>query len=181
MKKVFFLLSIVFLLNGCAESVALLGSSVGGASSGKMLQSSLNSAISYGVKQKTGKTPLGHALAYAEEKNPEKKQETCISFIERTRSEFCTIANKQISLTHSAVKEKTLEIVKKYPKNDKTKDTIFLKEIVKPEDIALEKEKNFLSDFFQIKKSPRELAIALQAKIKETSKNKHLNQYLFRK
>jgi len=181
MKKVFFLLSIVFLLNGCAESVALLGSSVGGASSGKMIQSSLNSAISYGVKQQTGKTPLEHVLAYAEEKNHEKKQETCISFIERTRSEFCTIVNKQISLTNIAVKEKTLEIVKKYPKNNKTKDTIFLKEIVKPEDIALEKEKNFMSDFFQIKKSPRELAIALQAKIKETSKNKHFNQYLFRK
>ena len=181
MKKVFFLLSIVFLLNGCAESVALLGSSVGGASSGKMLQSSLNSVISYGVKQQTGKTPLGHVLAYAEEKNPEKRQETCISFIKRTRSEFCTIVNKQISLTNSAVKKKTLEIVKKYPKNDKTKDTIFLKEIVKPEDIALEEEKNFMSGFFQIKKSPRKLAIALQAKIKETSKNKYLNQYLFRK
>ena len=181
MKKVFFLLSIVFLLNGCAESIALLGSSVGGASSGKMLQSSLNSAISYGVKQQTGKTPLGHALAYAEEKNPEKRQETCISFIERTRSEFCTIVNKQISLTNIAAKEKTLEIVKKYSKNNKTKDTIFLKEIVKPEDIALEEEKNFMSGFFQIKKSPRKLAIALQAKIKETSKNKYLNQYLFRK
>jgi len=181
MKKVFFLLSIVFLLNGCAESIALLGSSVGGASSGKMLQSSLNTAISYGVKQQTGKTPLGHALAYAEEKNPEKRQETCISFIERTRSEFCTIVNKQISLTNIAAKEKTLEIVKKYSKNNKTKDTIFLKEIVKPEDIALEEEKNFMSGFFQIKKSPRKLAIALQAKIKETSKNKYLNQYLFRK
>ena len=146
MKKIFFLLSIVFLLNGCAESVALLGSSVGGGSSGKMLQSSLNSAISYGVKKQTGKTPLEHALAYAEEKNPEKKKETCISFVERTRSEFCTIVNKQISLTNSALKEKTLEIVKKYPK-----------------------------------KSPRELAIALQAKIKETSKNKYLNQYLYRR
>jgi len=163
MKKVFFLLSIVFLLNGCAESVALLGSSVGGASSGKMLQSSLNSVISYGVKQQTGKTPLGHVLAYAEEKNPEKKQETCISFIERTRSEFCTIVNKQISLTNIVVKEKILEIVK-------------------PEDVALKEEKNFMSGFFQIKKSPRKLAIALQAKIKERSKNQHFNQFnLFRK
>ena len=131
MKKVFFILLSLFLLNGCAESVALLGSSVGGASSGKMLQSSLNSAISYGVKQRTGKTPLGHALAYAEEKNPEKKQETCISFIERTRSEFCTILNKQISLTNIAVKEKTLAIVKKYPKNIKTKEITVLKKIVK--------------------------------------------------
>ena len=74
MKKISFLLLIIFLLNGCAESVALLGSSVGGASSGKMLQSSLNSVISYGVKQHTGKTPLGHLLSYAEEKNPEKKK-----------------------------------------------------------------------------------------------------------
>ena len=91
MKKVFFLLSTVLLLNGCAESVALLGGSIGGASNGKIVQSSLNSAISYGVKQQTGKSPLEHAIAYAEEKNPKKKRETCISFIERTRSEFCTI------------------------------------------------------------------------------------------
>ena len=139
MKKIFFLLSIVFLLNGCAESVALLGSSVGGGSSGKMLQSSLNSAISYGVKKRTGKTPLEHALAYAEEKNPQKKQETCISFIERTRSEFCTIVNRQISLTNIVVKEKTLAIVKKYPKNIKTRNITALKEIVKSskiEDLA---------------------------------------------
>ena len=139
MKKGFFLLIFLFLLNGCAESVALLGSSVGGASSGKMLQSSLNSAISYGIKQQTGKTPLGHVLAYTDEKNPEKKKETCISFIERTRSEFCTILNKQISLTNVAVKEKTLAIVKKYPKNNITRDVTVLKEIVKSskiEDLA---------------------------------------------
>ena len=151
------------MLNGCAESIALLGSSVGGASSGKMLQSSLNSAISYGVKQQTGKTPLGHVLAYAEEKNPEKKQETCISFIEKTRSEFCTIVKKQISLTNTAVKDKTLDIVKKYPKNINKLD------------------KNFMDSFFQIKQSPRELALALQSKIKEKSKNNKFNQYLFRR
>ena len=130
MKKVFFLLLSLFLLNGCAETVALLGP-VGGASNGKMFQSSLNSVINYGVKQQTGKSPLEHALAYAEEKNPEKKQETCISFIEKTRSEFCTILNKQISLTNIAVKEKTLAIVKKYPQNIKTKDITVLKKIVK--------------------------------------------------
>tara|TARA_B100000482_G_scaffold188142_1_gene167640 strand:- start:205 stop:693 length:489 start_codon:yes stop_codon:yes gene_type:complete len=162
MKKVFFLLSTVLLLNGCAESVALLGGSIGGASNGKIVQSSLNSAISYGVKKQTGKTPLEHALAYAEEKNPEKKQETCISFIERTRSEFCTILNKQISLTNIAIKEKTLEIVKKYPKNNKTSENIVLEE------------ENFMSSFLP-KTSPRKLAIAVQAKMKEKSKNKDLN------
>tara|TARA_B100001059_G_C17366938_1_gene347857 strand:+ start:38 stop:529 length:492 start_codon:yes stop_codon:yes gene_type:complete len=159
MKKIFFLLTTMFLLNGCAESVALLSSSVGGASSGKMLQSSLNSVISYGVKQQTGKTPLGHALAYADKKNPEKKQETCISFIEKTRSEFCTVVKKQISLTNTTLKEKTLEIVKKYPKDIDKFD------------------KKFMYSFFQIEKSPRELAVALQAKMKEKSKRKNLNQY----
>ena len=139
MKKIFGLLTTLLLLNGCAESVALLGTSVGGASNGKMLQSSWNAAISYGIKQQTGKSPLEHALAYAEEKNPEKKQETCISFIERTRSEFCTILNKQISLTNIAVKDKTSAFVKKYPRYYKTRDITVLKEIVKSskiEDLA---------------------------------------------
>ena len=113
MKKVLFLLSSLFLLNSCAESIALLST---GASNGKIVQSSLNSAISYGVKKQTGKTPLEHAVAYAERVNPEKKQETCISSIERTRSEFCTVVKKQISLTNTAIKKKTSEIVKKYPK-----------------------------------------------------------------
>ncbi len=157
MKKVFFLLTVLLFLNGCAESVALLGSSVGGASSGKILQSSLTSSISYGIKHKTGKTPLGHVLAYAEEKNPEKKKETCISFIEKTRSEFCTIAKKQISLTNIAVKKKVLEIASKQSKSVIIKDVILKKE-------------NDLKNIFQTKKSPRMLAIAFQSKIKRDKK-----------
>ena len=129
MKKILILLSSLFLLNGCAESVALLGTSVGGASSGKMLQSSLNSVISYGVKQHTGKSPLEHAIAYAEEKNPERKKETCISNFEITRSEFCTIVKKQIKSKSTAVIEKTTDIVKELPKNK-------IKEISKIEKIA---------------------------------------------
>ena len=118
MKKILLLLSTIFLLNGCAESLALLGT---GTSNGKILQSSINSAVSYGVKKQTGKTPLEHVIAYAEEKNPEKKKETCISFVEATRSEFCSIAKKQIKLTSNALIEKTSidkisKIVKEYPK-----------------------------------------------------------------
>ena len=112
MKKILLLLSIIFLLNGCAESLALLGP---GASNGRFVQSSLNSAISYGVKKQTGKTPLEHALAYAEEKNPERKKETCISSFEITRSEFCTIVKKQIRLKSTAMIENTADIVKEYP------------------------------------------------------------------
>ena len=89
------------MLSGCAESIALLGT---GASNGKIVQSSLNSAISYGVKQQTGKTPLEHAIAYAEEKNPEKKKEPCLSFVKKTNSEICTIVKKQLFLTKSKIK-----------------------------------------------------------------------------
>ena len=133
MKKILILLSTIFLLNGCAESLALLGTST---SNGKILQSSLNSAISYGVKKQTGKTPLEHAVAYAESVNPEKKQETCISSIERTRSEFCTIVKKQISLTNTALKKKTSEIVKKYPKEIAVSIQAKIKKTSLIEDIA---------------------------------------------
>ena len=126
MKKILLLLSTIFLLNGCAESLALLGP---GASNGKFVQSSLNSAISYGVKQQTGKTPLEHAIAYAEEKNPERKKETCISSFEITRSEFCTIVKKQIKSKGTAMAKKTTDFVKEFPKNK-------IKEISKIEKIA---------------------------------------------
>ena len=106
MKKIFGLLISLMLLNGCAESVALLGSSVGGVSNGKIIQSSLNSAISYGVKQQTGKSPLEHAIAYAEEKNPQKKKEPCLSFLEKTNSEICAIVKKQLDLTKSKILNK---------------------------------------------------------------------------
>ena len=78
MKKLFILLTSMFLLVGCAETMALLGP-ISGASNGKILQSSLNTAVNYGVKKRTGKTPMQHALAFAEEKNPNKKKERCIS------------------------------------------------------------------------------------------------------
>ena len=126
MKKILLLLSTIVLLNGCAESLALLGP---GTSNGKFVQSSLNSAISYGVKKQTGKTPLEHAIAYAEEKNPEKKKETCFSSFEITKSEFCKIVKKEIKLKSTDMMEKTKEIVKEYPKK-------IIREISKIEKIA---------------------------------------------
>lgn len=144
----------LLLLNGCAESVALLGGSVGGASSGRALQSTLTSTLSYGVKHKTGKTPLGHVIEYAEKINPEKKKDTCISFIERTRSEFCTIAKKQISLTNIALKKKVFKVDQLQPKTNKIKDEI------------LEKEDN-LKNVYLTRKSPRKLAITFQSEMRK--------------
>ena len=106
MGKILGLLITLFLLNGCAESVALLGT---GASNGKIVQSSFNSVISYGVKKQTGKTPIEHAIAYAEEKNPDKKKEPCLSFVEKTNSEICALLKKQLKLTKSKILTKSKE------------------------------------------------------------------------
>ena len=126
MKKILLLLTTLLLLNGCAESLALLGS---GASNGRIVQSSLNSAISFGIKKQTGKSPLEHAIAYAKEINPDRKKETCISHLEITRSEFCAIVKKQVKLKSTEIIEKTAVIMKEYPKNK-------VKEISKIEKIA---------------------------------------------
>ena len=107
MRKIFGFLTTLLLLNGCAESVALLGTSVGSASNGKILQSSVNTAISYGVKQQTGKGPLEHVVAYAEKINPEKKKEPCLSFVRKTNSEICAIVKKQLNLTKSKIRNGT--------------------------------------------------------------------------
>ena len=164
MKKIFFLFSIIFLLNGCVESVALLGSSVGGASSGRLVQSSLQSTISYGIKKQTGKTPLGHALAYAEVHNPEKKKETCISFIEKTRSEFCTIAKKKISLTNRVIKEKVASTVKIKPQ---IKNSVAIDTVIEPKINVVIKNSDPFNSLNQLKKSPREIAIIFQTELKK--------------
>ena len=109
MRKIFVLLTTMLLLNGCAESVALLGTSAGSASNGKILQSSLNSAISYGIKQQTGKGPIQHVIAYAEKINPEKEKEPCLSFIEKTNSEICAIVKKQLNITKSKITNETTD------------------------------------------------------------------------
>ena len=133
MKKALISVLFLFLLNSCAESIALLGTS---ASNGRIVQSSINSAISYGLKTQTGKTPLEHAIAYAEKKNPSKKKDTCISSIEKTRSEFCAVAKKQISLTTIALKEKTSKIIKNNPKEITTSLLAAAKETSLIENIA---------------------------------------------
>ena len=109
MKRIFVLLTTMLLLNGCAESVALLGTSAGTASNGKILQSSFNSVVSYGIKQQTGKGPIQHVIAYAEKINPEKEKEPCLSFIEKTNSEICAIVKKQLNITKSKIRNETTD------------------------------------------------------------------------
>ena len=137
MKKIFILLASMFLLNGCVESMALLS----GATNGKLVQSSVQQGLSYGIKKQTGKTPLQHALAYSEEKNPEKKKERCVSFIKATNSEACMIVNQKISYSQTVVKKNTKFVLKK------TKDV--------------------LEKTVEAKKLPRGFIPELRARIKE--------------
>ena len=93
MKKIFILLASTFLLTGCIESIVAIG---GGASNGKVLQSSLQSAVSYGVKKSTGKTPLGHALNYVKINNTPEEKDPCSSFVDKKALEICLMVKKRI-------------------------------------------------------------------------------------
>ena len=103
MKKTLSLLFVLTLLTGCVESMALLGPVTSGAGTGKIAQSAFSSAVSYGVKKQTGKTPSGHALAYVKKHNPESKKEKCIEFINATNSEACAAFNKNLHLTKKKI------------------------------------------------------------------------------
>ena len=76
MKKILGFLLIFTLLTGCAESLALLGPTSTAVTGGKIAQSAFSSAVNYGVKKQTGKSPMEHAMTYAEEKNPQKKKKS---------------------------------------------------------------------------------------------------------
>ena len=103
MKKIYSLLFVLTLLTGCVESMALLGPVTSGAGSGKIAQSAVSSAVSFGVKKQTGKSPGEHALAYVKKYNPESKKEKCIKFIDATNSEACAAVKENISKTKKKI------------------------------------------------------------------------------
>ena len=97
MRRIFCLLTLFILLNGCAESMALLG----GAANGKVVQSSFNTALSYGVKKQTGKTPLEHVVNYTETRKivnskEENKIQPCVEFLEPVSGDICAALRKTI-------------------------------------------------------------------------------------
>ena len=110
MKKILGLLLGLILLTGCAESLALLGpTSTTAVTGGNIAQSALSSALNYGVKKQTGKSPMEHAITYAEEMNPSKKKEPCLSFAEKTNSEICAIVKKQLKITKLKILKRSKE------------------------------------------------------------------------
>ena len=93
----------MILLVGCVESIAVLG---GGLTNGKLVQSSIQSAASYGIKKKTGETPIGHALNYVKKNNTIQEKNACSSFINKKDLEICLMVKKRIMSKQAKVKEK---------------------------------------------------------------------------
>jgi hypothetical protein len=110
MKKNFCLLLVLTLLSGCFGPVAFLGpastTAVSGAS-GNIARGAFTSTVSYGIKKTTGKLPIEHAVAYAEEKKPEAKKEACLSFAQKTNAKICEIVKKQLNFTKSKILKKS--------------------------------------------------------------------------
>ena len=103
MKVIIILISLVTILSGCANSLAFLGSASSVAGGSNIVQSAASSAVSYGVKKQTGKSPAQHAIAYVQKHNPENKKEKCIEFIDVTNSEACAAVKANISKTKKKI------------------------------------------------------------------------------
>ena len=150
MKKTFFLTASLILLTSCAETLALLGPASSVLGGGNVVHSSISSATTYAVKKTTGKSPVQHALAYASEKNPNKKKDRCLSFVKETESEACYIAKKKIS----SVKKSATKKIKNFAFLSKT-------EIDENKKIEVKKDQS-----------------TLQAKVKKKSELKSLESML---
>ena len=103
MKKLIGLLITLFALSGCVNSLAFLGPASTSVTGGNIAQSAFSSAVSYGVKKQTGKTPSQHALAYVQKHNPDNKKEKCIEFIDATNTKTCAAVKENLSETRKKI------------------------------------------------------------------------------
>tara|TARA_E500000178_G_C16592537_1_gene561022 strand:+ start:131 stop:577 length:447 start_codon:yes stop_codon:yes gene_type:complete len=113
MKKNLCLLLMFTLLSGCYGTMAFLGpasTTAASGASGNIARGAFTSTVSLGIKKTTGKLPIEHAVAYAEEKNPVKeKKEPCLSFAQKTNSKICAIVKKQLISTKSKILKRSQE------------------------------------------------------------------------
>ena len=115
MKKNLWLLVIFTLLSGCFGSMAFLGpasTTAASGASGNIARGAFTSTVSFGIKKQTGKLPIEHAVAYADEKNSlnnNKKKGPCLAFAENTNLKICSIVKKQLNLTKSKILKKSQE------------------------------------------------------------------------
>ena len=113
MRKLVALLISLFLLSGCFETSLVVGPAIGGAQ-GKLAQSSVSTALSYGVKYKTGKYPIKHIL--------KQKKEKAVKTASLMGEKVLTTTNK-IKIKLNLVKKPELRLVKANYKIIKAKIT----------------------------------------------------------
>ena len=111
MRKLIGLLILLFLLPGCFESSLVVGPAIGGAQ-GKLVQSSISTALSYGIKVKTGKYPIQHIL--------KQKKEKAVKTVSLMEEKVLTTTNK---IKHNLVKKPEVKLVKANYKTIKAKIT----------------------------------------------------------
>ena len=100
MKNLLLIVSL-FVLVGCVESMTLLAP-MSGAANGKLVQSSLNAAVTYGVKQQTGKTPVELLLKSSNQNTAQTVQKktttkSCVYYLEPTSADLCKLIKERIS------------------------------------------------------------------------------------
>ena len=107
MKKILTILVCFLFLSGCIETASLMAP-MSGVASGKVAQTTINSAVSFGIKKKTGKSPMEHAINLAEQNNKPKiiKKKKCISFLENTSQELCSKLDGKFAKIQSAIDKK---------------------------------------------------------------------------
>ena len=91
MKKILGFLLGLTLLTGCAESLALLGPTSTAVTGGNIAQSAFSSAVNYGVKKQTGKSPMEHAMAYAEKKIRRKIRSLACHLLKKLTQKFALL------------------------------------------------------------------------------------------
>ena len=100
MRKLIGLLISLFLLPGCFETSLVMGPAIGGAQ-GKLAQSSVSTALSYGIKYKTGKYPIQHIL--------KQKKEKAVKTASLMGEKVLTTTDK---IKHNLVKKPKIKLVK---------------------------------------------------------------------
>ena len=103
MRKLIGLLTSLFLLSGCFESSLVVGPAIGGVQ-GKLTQSSISTALSYGIKHKTGKSPIQHIL-----KRKKEKKEKTVKTVSLMEERVLTTTNE---IKHNFVKKPEVKLVK---------------------------------------------------------------------
>ena len=100
MRKLIGLLILLFLLSGCFESSLVVGPVIGG-TQGRLAQSSISTALSYGIKYKTGKYPIQHIL--------KQKKEKAVKTASLMGEKVLTTTDK---IKHNLVKKPKIKLVK---------------------------------------------------------------------